>query len=161
MRTWLVALSLVLAATTVNGATVVLGLGETLIAGEAEAFVESALAEAGIALVDERGLLQVEEMLGDRTAPLSTAVLEALRPHANTMVLIRAEYLGERPLYYLRQRDAAYQSRLFVTVIDLSSNQPGESVVNKKVEYTQISATDVAERTLRPKMRKLIEALGG
>ncbi len=142
-----------------DAATVVIGVGETLLAGEAEAFLEQALGGSDVALVDERGLLEVEQLLGDRTGPLTSDVLSALRPHATTLVLVRAEYLGDRPLYYLQRTDAAYQSRLIVTVIDLESTEPGESLLNKKVEYTHVNADDVAERTLGPKVRNLVELL--
>jgi len=153
-------LSLAVVASADTG-TVVIGVGETLLAGEAESFLETALSDADIEMIDERGLLQVEELLGDRTGPLTTEVITALRPHAGTVVLVRAEYLGDRPLFYLQRMDSAYQSRLIVTVIDLASAEPGESLLNKKVEYTHINAGDIAERTLRPKVRKLVELLGG
>ncbi len=51
---------------TSQATTVVIGVGETLLAGEVEAFVEKALADRGLDLVDERGFLHVEELLGDR-----------------------------------------------------------------------------------------------
>ncbi len=136
---------------------VVVGVGETLLAVEVEQALESRLTESDVAVLDERGLLAVEELLGDRSGPLSLAVVEALRPYATMLVLVRAEYLGNRPLYYMQRSDATFQSRVIVSVIDLGSGDPGETLVNTRVEYTRFNVEEVAERVARKKVRRLQE----
>ena len=163
---WALTVALLAIVTIVNGApataetpgeVAVIGVGETLLAAEVEKAIEASLAEDGLAVVDERGLLAVEELLGDRSGPLSLAVVEALRPHAGSLVLVRVEYLGNRPLYYMERSDATFQSRVIVTVIDLDSGDPGETLVNTRVEYTRFNAERVGERSVRKKLRRLSE----
>lgn len=125
----------------------VVAVGERLLAGEAGSFFEGALAEAGIRVVAEQGLAAGE---GD-----PRALSEALRPHAHYLVLVEAEFLGERQLQYMGRHDTAYQARLQVRAFDLQTGTPVGGTLNERVEYTQLSVGRVVEDQLRPHLRKL------
>jgi hypothetical protein len=125
----------------------VVAVGERLLAGEAESFIEGALAEAGVRVVAEPGLAGGG---GD-----VSALADALRPHAHFLVLVDAEYLGERQLQYMGRYDTAYQARLQVRAVDLQSNTAVGGTFNERVEYTQLSVGRVVEEKLRPHLRKV------
>ena len=130
----------------------VIAVGERLLAGEAESFVEGALTEAGIHLVAEQGLPGAAE--GD-----PQALAEALRPHARYLVLIDAEFLGERQLQYMGRYDTAYQARLQVRSVDLQTGTTVGPTLNERVEYTQLNVGRAVETQLRPHLRKLRASL--
>jgi hypothetical protein len=138
----------------------VVGLGEPLLAGEAEAFLEGALKREGLRLVDERGLPEADAALGDRSGPLTRELLEAVKPEADTLVLVRAEYLGGRPLQVDERSDQANQARLTVTLISLSASGSPVSLVNERVEYTSLTAADAVQRVLHPCLPELLKLLG-
>jgi|GEM_PF-589202 len=125
----------------------VVAVGERLLAGEAESFIEGALAQAGVRVVAEQGLAGGD---GD-----PRALAEALRPHAHYLILVDAEFLGERQLQYMGRYDTAYQARLQVRAFDLQSNTPVGGTLNERVEYTQLSVGRVVEEKLRPHLRKI------
>ncbi len=75
--------------------TVVIAVGETVLAGEAEAVVEKTLAQAGIPLVDENGIPGIAAFLGTDLAPEPGEIHRLLRPYAQYLVFVRVEYLGE------------------------------------------------------------------
>lgn len=130
----------------------VVAVGERLLAGEAESFVEGALNQAGIDLVAEQGLPGAAE--GD-----PRALAETLRPHARYLVLIDAELLGERQLQYMGRYDTAYQARLQVRAFDLQTNTTVGPTLNERVEYTQLNVGRAVETQLRPHLRKLRASL--
>ena len=138
----------------------VVGLGEPLLAGEAEAYLESALKREGLRLVDERGLPEADAALGDRSGPLTRELLEAVKVRADRLILVRAEYLGGRSLQVDERSDVANQARLTVTLIDLSADGSPESLVNERVEYTSLTAADAIQRVLRPCLPELLRLLG-
>ncbi|MFV2074282.1 MAG: serine/threonine-protein kinase [Thermoanaerobaculales bacterium] len=138
--------------------TVVIALGEQLFAGEAEVVVEEALSRAGIPLVDENGLPGVAQLLGVES-PLPGQLHAALRPYVRNAVLVRVEYLGERPLQYMGQPDIAFQARVTIAPVDVQTGRSLASPKRFRVEYTQLSATRVAEEKLRRPSRWLVDLL--
>lgn len=140
---------------------VVVGLGEQLLAGEAEAQLERTLAEHHLSVVDERGLPEAQLALGDRGGPLRPAAVEALRPHADALVLVTVDYLGNRGLLYLNRYDEAYQSRLAVTAVPLFGTQPPAPIANTRVEYTAERLESAVAAALRPATEQLLEWLRG
>jgi len=140
---------------------VVIGLGEQLLAGAAEAQLERTLAEHRLWVVDERGLPEVQLALGDRGGPLRPAAVEALRPHADMLVLVTVDYLGNRGLLYLNRYDEAYQSRLAVTAVPLFGTRPPEPITNTRVEYTAERLESAVATALRPATATLLERLRG
>jgi serine/threonine-protein kinase len=134
--------------------TVVIAFGEPLLAGEAEAFFERAFNRAGILLVDEHGLPTTAGLFSSEGAPTPGEVREALRPYARNLVMIRVEYLGERPLQYMGQTDLAFQARIAVVPIDLQRARALAPPDVLRVEYTHLNAQRVVERRLREPARK-------
>ncbi len=138
---------------------VVVGLGEQLLAGEAEAQLERMLTEHDLAVVDERGLPEAQLALGDRAGPLQPAAVEALRPHADVLVLVTVDYLGNRGLLYLNRYDQAYQSRLAVTAVPLFGTRPPVPIANTRVEYTAERLESAVAAALRSATEPLLERL--
>ena len=139
--------------------TVVIGIGETLFAGEAETYVEAALTRAGITLVDEFSIPGVADIIAGDANRSPGDVHRLLRPYARSAVMIRVEYLGERPLMYMGQRDVAFQARVSVVPIDLQGRAPIENPIKFRVEYTQLNAQRVAEEKLRAPARRVAELI--
>jgi serine/threonine-protein kinase len=139
--------------------TVVIAFGEPLFAGEAEAFLERVLARAGVKLVDENGLPAAVELMERGEAPRQGEVRAALAPYARNLVLIRVEYLGERPLQYMGQADVAFQARCTVVPIDLWQGKALADPETVRVEYTHLNAERVAETRLRQPARHVLTAL--
>ena len=73
--------------------------------------------------------------------------------------MIRVEYLGERPLVYMGQRDVAFQSRVTVVPIDLQAGGPAAAPIKFRVEYTHLNAERVAGEKLRAPARQVAEIL--
>ena len=141
--------------------TVVIAVGETLFAGEAETFMESALTRAGIELVDEYSIPGVSDIIAGDATRAPGDVHRLLRPYARSAVMIRVEYLGERPLMYMGQRDIAFQARVSVVPIDLHGRAPVASPTKLRVEYTQLNAQRVAEEKLRAPAHSMAELIKG
>jgi hypothetical protein len=135
---------------------VVVGIGEPLLAGEAESFLEDALEKAGVPVIDERGVPEADIALGDRQGPLTRELIEALRPLASYLVLIRAEYLGERPLEGGERFDVAHQARLTVTLIPLASEAAPSSLLNTRIEYAHLTVAQWVEKAVRPVVPELL-----
>ncbi len=141
--------------------TVVIAVGETLLAGEAEIVVEDALARAGVPLVDENGIPGIAAFLGTDLTPEPGEIHALLRPHAAHLVLVRVEYLGERPLVYMGQRDVAFQARIVMVPIDLQAGNAIAQPVRLRTEYTHLNAQRVAEKELRRPAAQLAQLLSG
>jgi hypothetical protein len=132
----------------------VIAVGETLLAGEAETVVENAMARVGVPLVDENGIPGMAAFLGTDLIPEPGEIQGLLQPHAAHLVLVRVEYLGERPLVYMGQRDVAYQARVVMIPVDLQAGGALAQPVRLRTEYTHLNAQRVAERELtRPAHR--------
>ena len=129
--------------------TVVIAVGETLLAGEAEAVVEDTLTRAGIELVDENGIPGMAAFLGTDIAPQPGEIHGLLQPYAANLVLVRVEYLGERPLVYMGQQDVAFQARVIMVPVDLQAGNAIAQPVRIRTEYTHLNAQRVAEKELR------------
>jgi serine/threonine-protein kinase len=139
--------------------TVVIAVGETVLAGEAEIVVENALTRAGVQLVDENGIPGIAAFLGTDLAPELGEIHQLLRPHAANLVLVRVEYLGERPLVYMGQRDVAFQARVVVVPIDLQVGNALAQPVRIRTEYTHLNAQSVAEKELRRPASRIAQML--
>ncbi|MCU0235111.1 MAG: serine/threonine protein kinase, partial [Thermoanaerobaculales bacterium] len=81
--------------------TAVIAVGDPLLAGEAEAFIEAALARAGVPLVDEAGVPGLEALISGAEERRPGDAHGLLQPYARHLVMVRVEYLGERPLVYM------------------------------------------------------------
>jgi serine/threonine-protein kinase len=141
--------------------TVVIAVGETVLAGEAETVVENALAQAGIRLVDENGIPGIAAFLGTDLTPEPGEIHRLLRPHARHLVLVRVEYLGERPLVYMGQQDVAFQARVIIVPVDLQAGNAVAAPVRLRTEYTHLNAQRVAEKELRAPAYQIGQLLAG
>ena len=141
--------------------TVVIAVGETVLAGEVETVVEDALARAGVTLVDENGIPGIAAFLGTDLAPEPGEVHGLLRPYAAHLVLVRVEYLGERPLVYMGQSDVAFQARIVMVPIDLQAGNAIAQPIRLRTEYTHLNAQRVAEKELRRPAHRFAQLLAG
>jgi len=139
--------------------TIVIAVGETLFAGEAEAFMEETLSNAGIPLVDEYSVPGAADLLAGDTSREPGEIHRLLRPYARNAVIVRVEYLGERPLVYMGQQDVAFQARVTVATIDVQGGRPLAQPIKFKVEYTHLSAKRVAENKLRAPARRVVRLI--
>ena len=139
--------------------TVVIAVGETVLAGEAETVVENALAQAGIRLVDENGIPGIAAFLGTDLTPEPGEIHRLLRPYAANLVLVRVEYLGERPLVYMGQQDVAFQARVIMVPVDLQAGNAVAAPVRLRTEYTHLNAQRVAEKELRAPAYQIAQLL--
>jgi predicted Ser/Thr protein kinase len=139
--------------------TVVIAVGETVLAGEAETVVEDTLSRAGVQLVDEHGIPGLAAFLGTDLVPEPGEIRQLLRPYAANLVLIRVEYLGERPLMYMGQRDVAFQARVIMVPVDLQAGSTLEQPVRLRTEYTHLNAQRVAEKELRRPAYRIAQML--
>jgi hypothetical protein len=141
--------------------TVVIAVGEPLLAGEAEAFVEDALARAGVLLVDEAGIPGIDGLISGAEERRPGLAQELLRPYARNLVMVRVEYLGERPLMYMGQRDVAFQARVSLVPIEVATGRPLEQPTRFRVEYTHLSAGRVVEKEFRQPVARIVPLLVG
>jgi eukaryotic-like serine/threonine-protein kinase len=131
----------------------VVGIGERTLASEAESYLEKALEQAGARVVDEKGLPEVAQLLDGE--PGMADLAQALKGRAHYLLLVRAEFLGERPLQYMGRSETQLQSRLHVATLDLTTDEPVGSGFDEKVGYTGLTVGRVVEDTLRPVARRL------
>ena len=139
--------------------TAVIAVGETVLAGEAEAVVEETLARAGVPLIDENGIPGIAAFLGSDLAPQPGEIHQLLRPYAQHLVFVRVEYLGERPLVYMGQQDVAFQARVIMVPIDLQVGNALAQPIRLRTEYTHLNARRVAEKELRRPAHRISQLL--
>ncbi len=140
--------------------TAVIAVGEQLLAGEAEAYVEAALAGAGIPLVDEAAVPGLLSAIAEGNTDRRGDVRAALAPYAKNMVMVRIEYLGERPLVYMGQRDVAFQARVTMVPIEVATGTPLlQPPVRFRVEYTHLNAQRVVEDEFRQPTYQIMQLL--
>jgi len=139
--------------------TIVIAVGDPLFAGEAEIYMEEALARAGIQLVDENGIPGAADLIAGADDREPSEMHRILSPYARNVVMIRLDYLGERPLMYMGQRDIAFQARVTVVPIDLHGTGPLAQPMRTRVEYTHLSAQRVVEEKLRAPTHRVVQVL--
>jgi hypothetical protein len=139
----------------------VVAVGETLLAGEAEAFLEAALTRLGARVIDEDAVPALMGRLGEPPDRNPGHLVEVLRPFARNLLIVNAEYLGQRELRYMGRSDVAFQSRLKVVAVNMTSGQPLGQTWEEKVEYTHLSVGRVVEEKMRPMVRRVARLLAG
>jgi serine/threonine-protein kinase len=140
-------------------ATVVLAVGERLLAVEAEEYIKARLVRAGVELVDVTSIPGLEGFVNTESRPAPEQVRAALRPYARFLVPVRVDYLGERAIYYMGQRDTAHQARVNIGLVDLTTGRTIGTPSIIKVEYTQLNAGRVASEKLRRPATALVQRL--
>jgi hypothetical protein len=139
--------------------TVVIAVGDQLLTGAAEAYMEDAFARAGIPLVDEGSIPGISGLIGSGEMPRPGEVHAMLKPYVRNLVMIRVEYLGERPLMYMGQRDVAFQAQVTVVAIDVQNGGAIDPPARFRVEYTHLNAERVVEKEFRQPTFRVIELL--
>jgi serine/threonine protein kinase len=140
-------------------ATVVLAFGERLLAGEAEAYVNGRLRAAGIEVIEATSIPELGGFTDTESRPGPEQIRAALQPYARYLVPIRVEFLGDRPITYMGQRDIVYQSRVNVALVDLATGRPVGRPTTVKLEYTQLNADEVVSRELRRAATSVVQQL--
>lgn len=141
------------------GSIAVVALGERLMAGHVEGYLEERLRAYGHTLVDEKATAGGLTLFQGDEDPSIENVLDLLRPHAERLVLVEVEYLGDRSLTYLGRGDVAYRSRVSIRALDLASGGPVGDAVEEEVEYTELNATRAARKALGTEVRRFLAAL--
>ncbi len=140
-------------------ATIVLAVGEQLLAVEAEEYVKGRLRQAGVEILEVTAIPGLEGFVNTESRPSPEQVREALRPYARFLVPLRVEYLGDRAISYMGQRDIVYQARVNMGLVDLQSGRPMGRPRMIKLEYTQLNADEVVARDLRKATTTLVQKL--
>jgi serine/threonine protein kinase len=139
--------------------TIVIAIGDPLFAGEAEAYMEGALTRAGIDVIDENGIPGAADLIAEAGDREPGEMHRLLAPYARNVVMVKIDYLGERPLMYMGQRDLAFQARVTVVPIDLHGREPLAQPMRTRVEYTHLSAPRVVEEKLRAPTRRVVQVV--
>ena len=140
-------------------ATIVLAVGEQLLAVEAEEYVKTRLRQAGVEILEITAVPGLEGFVNTESRPSPEKVREALRPYARFLVPLRVEYLGDRAISYMGQRDIVYQARVNMGLVDLQSGRPMGKPKMIKLEYTQLNADEVVARDLRKATTNIVQRL--
>jgi len=75
------------------------------------------------------------------------------------LIPVRVEYLGDRAITYMGQRDIVYQSRVNIGLVDLATGRPLGRPSNIKIEYTQLNADSAVSRDLRRVTTEIVQKL--
>ncbi len=146
-------------AATLPTATVVLAVGERLLAVEAEEYVKARLQAAGVEIIEVTSIPGLEGFTDTESRPGPEQVRDALRPYARYLVPLRVEYLGDRAITYMGQRDTVYQARVNMGLVDLETGRPVGRPEIIKIEYTQLNADEAVSRDLRRATTSIVQQL--
>jgi hypothetical protein len=138
---------------------VVLAIGERLLAVEAERYLKDRLVRAGVEVVEATSIPGLEGFVDTEARPEPERLRGALRPYARYLVAVRVDYLGDRQLVYMGQRDTAFQARVSVALVDLANDRPLGRPKITTVEYTRLNTDEVVDRELRKIATGLIQEL--
>ena len=141
-----------------SGTAIVTVGSDPTLAGDVESYLEQRLANAGIDLVDEKGLPGIWDLLSSGSAG-SDQLISALRYEARTVVVARVDLVGERELQYLGRYERAYQSRVTIQAIDSGTDRPLLPSRSTTVEYTQVQTERAVREALSPIALELMQAL--
>jgi len=122
-------------------------IGETLLADTAADYIRRTLEGRGIVVFDGLAVSGVADLLESGGG----AIQKLLRPYARYLVFIRADFTGERELYYMGRGDTEFQARLNLETSDLLDGRPIGKGVHASIGYTQLSVEGKVEDLLRPK----------
>jgi hypothetical protein len=125
----------------------VVSIGDRLLADAATDYIRQILERHGIAVLDGITMPGVASMLENG----SNTIEELLRPHARYLVFIRADYNGQRELYYMGRHDTEYQARLSVETHDMLDGRAVGPAIHASIAYTQLSVNTKVEEIIRPK----------
>jgi len=122
-------------------------VGDILLANAAADYVRQTLERHGIVVFDGMAISGVARVFEGGGGTIE----ELLRPHARYLVFIRADFTGERELYYMGRYDTEFQARLNLETHDLRDGRPVGPGVHASIGYTQLSVEAKVRELLRPK----------
>ncbi len=122
-------------------------IGDRLLADAASDYIRQILERHSIAVLDGTAVPGVAGMLENGGG----AIEELLRPHARYLVFIRADYSGQRELYYMGRSDTEYQARLSVETSDMLDGRAVGAAIHTSIGYTQLSVNAKVEEIIRPR----------
>jgi len=122
-------------------------VGEVLLADSAADYVRQTLSRHGVTVIDGMSIPGVADRLNNGGGEIQSLI----KPRARYLVYIRADFTGERELYYMGRPDTELQSRLNLETHDLLSGQPMGEGVHASVGYTSLSVENKVQELLRPR----------
>jgi serine/threonine-protein kinase len=137
---------------------VIVAVGDPIITRPAEQRLSELLAGEGFELLDAElvpGLSGLRDAIGVDLAEL----MRRLKPHAELLVLIRAEPLGSQVLTYYGEASTLYSANLQVRAYSVAENRALGAGWREKVDFTSLNAEQQAAQAMRPHLSALINAL--
>jgi hypothetical protein len=139
---------------TIGTGVALISVGESLLGCAASDYVRQALQNRGVEVFDGMtipGVAAVIEGGGDGVGSLQ----DLLKPHARYLIVIRADYTGDRELTYLGRYDREFQARLHLVAHNLLDGRPLGPGIHTPIGYTQLTVDRKVAELLRPKFRKI------
>jgi len=140
-----------------DSGTVVLAVGDRLLAVEAEVYVKERLARAGVDIVEVTSIPGLEGFIDTEARPGPERVRAIIRPHARFMVPIRVQLVGSREIVYMGQRDVVHQARVNLAAVDLASGRRLGRAADVTIEFTELNAREKVEEGLRRATNGLLQ----
>ena len=139
---------------TIGTGVALISLGETLLAGVTSEYVSQILERRGVEVFDGLTIPGVAAVVehGDDGGP---SLVELLRPYARFVVIIRADYTGERELNYMGRYESEIQARLHLVTHDLLDGRKLGPGIHGPIGYTQLTVDRKVADMLGPKFRKI------
>jgi len=133
-------------------------LGDPLLGGHVETFVQNALNKRGLDVFNGASIPGVmDSFSGDASG---SNPVDLLRPHARWLVVLQSEYIGDRELQYMGRWELEYQGRISVEAFDLrQGNRVGQNI-RCSLGYTQLSVERKVSEVLRSKFRPIAQLIG-
>lgn len=136
--------------------SMVIVVGDRLLATEVERYVEERLQARGIELIDERRYSDLWPIAESDRLWAPQELIRSVGRRASRLVVGQVEYLGERRLEYRGRMEISYQSRVTVHVFDLVTGAELMPSWSEQFEHTQV----MLERSVREALQRRVLELG-
>ena len=110
-------------------------------------------------MVDVTSIPGLEGLIDTEARPGPEEIREVLRRHARFLLVVRVEYLGDRGIVYMGQRDAVINSRVNLGLVDLEAGRPVGRPKIVNLEYTPLNAKRVVSDKLRRHATSFLQLL--
>ena len=128
-------------------------VGEPLLSATATDYINEALSRRGLEVFEGAEIPGVMDLIEHGPDAKGASLFELARPYARWLVVVRAEYTGDRSLYHLRGSDREFQARLHVVAQDLMDGHTLGGV-HGPIGYTHLTVEKKVADLLRPKLRE-------
>lgn len=145
---------------TIGAGVALVSIGEELLAGVASDYVRQALEKRGVEVLDGMTIPGVAILVegGDGEGG---SLQELLRPHARYLMIVRADYTGDRELSYMGRHDREFQARFHLVAHDLVNGRPLGPGIHAPIGYTQLTVDRKVADLLRPRFKRIAGAVSG